>query len=392
MNGIETLSSVCLILSLGLIFYHYLGYPAAVAAASVLLGGKQAQWSARPKVSLVIAAYNEEKVIADKIRNSLALDYPDLEIVVVADGSDDRTLERLSPFRNSGLVVLHDENRKGKSAALNRGVAAASGEIFVFSDANAMYTPNAVSALVSAFSDMSVGAVSGCKLISVRGAAATGDAGFGKSESLYWRYENLIRQSESKLGSTVASIGEIFAIRRDTFRPIPVGVVNDDAYQTLDLLRRGMDVRYAPDARSEELASLSVADERLRRRRISAGRWLLLSNLKLWPLKRPWVLLALVSHKGLRLLMPFAFAAALFANLVLALSGVGGSLVAVLLLAQVAFYGASLVGRTAEARGGAIWKASRLCYFIVSSNISIMLGFLDWISGRQSPIWSKAAR
>lgn len=391
MNVIEVLSVACLILSLGLIVYHYIGYPAAVAAASLLFGGKDAKGSGRPKVSLVIAAYNEEKVIAEKIRNSLELDYPDLEIIVVADGSDDRTVERLSPFRDDGLIVLHDENRKGKAAALNRAAAAASGEILVFSDANAIYAPNAISALVSAFSQITVGAVSGCKLVSVRGSA-TGDAGFGKSESLYWRYENLIRQSESKLGSTVASVGEIFAIRRDVFRPIPMGVVNDDAYLTLDLLHRGMDVRYAPDAKSEELASLSVADERLRRRRISAGRWLLLSDLKMWPLNRPWVLLALLSHKGLRLLMPFAFTAALFSNLALVLAGVGGSLAVILLLAQLAFYGASLAGRMVEAGRGTIWKGLRLCHFMVSSNISVMIGFRDWISGRQNALWSKAAR
>ena len=393
LGGLETLSYVCLILSLLVIFYHYLAYPVIVFVAASVLGKKVGGRSkSLPKVSLVIAAFDEEAVIADKLRNSLALDYPDFEIVVVADGSSDRTVERLVPFADRGIVVLHDKDRAGKAAALNRGVAAATGEILVFSDANAIYDSSALKALVAAFADKSVGAVSGRKFVKARREAVMDDAGFGNSEGLYWKYENLIRLSESRLGTTVASIGEIFAIRRDAFHPFPPGVVNDDAHLTLDVLRQGLNVRYAPEARSEELASLSVMDERLRRRRIAAGRWQLLSDLAHWPTNRPFVLLALVSHKGLRLMMPLAFALAFCANLALVLTGKGGVIVAALFVVQIAFYGISLAGGHADSRRGPLWKLSRLCHFVVSSNVSIMLGFIDWLNGRQSALWTKAAR
>jgi hypothetical protein len=220
----------------------------------------------------------------------------------------------------------------------------------------------------------------------------SGDAGFGRSEGLYWRYENFIRTAESRLGSTVATVGEIFAIRRSAFRPMPAGVVNDDAYLTLDLLRRGYDVRYAPAAQARELASLATADERLRRRRISAGRWLLLSDFRLWPFNRPFVLLALLSHKALRLAMPFAMAAALIGNLVLAAGGAGGPAIRGLLAVQLSFYAVSLAGRNEGTAAGAIGRMMRLCHFIVASNVSLALGFKDWIGSRPNVLWEKAAR
>lgn len=388
----EALSLACLILGLATIVYHYLVYPAVVIAAASLFREKNGGAAVYPAMSLVIAAFDEEAVIADKMRNSLELDYPHLEIVVVADGSTDMTLQRLEPFAGEGVVVLHDSQRGGKAAALNRGAAVARGEILVFSDSNALYDKGALKALAASFLDPSVGAVSGSKSVKIRNASRMDDTGFGKSEGFYWRYENLIRLSESRLGTTVASVGEMFAIRRDVFRPLPAGVVNDDAYLTLDVLRRGLNVRYAPDARSEELASLSVADERMRRRRIAAGRWRLLSDLKLWPIRRPFVLLALVSHKGLRLLMPLAFALAFFANLALLFADGGEGLAGALFVAQLAFYGASLVGRRAEAGSGPFWKLSRLCHFVVASNVSVMLGFIDWMNGRQGALWTRAAR
>jgi len=286
-----------------------------------------------------------------------------------------------------------------------------------------MYRRDAIRELMRGFSDDSVGAVSGCKIVVPRvigpfastlapsendvlepsgrpshpishAAARPGasDAGFGRSEGLYWRYENLIRSAESRLGSTVATVGEIFAVRRNAFRPMPAWVVNDDAHLTLDLLRRGWDVRYAPAAQAEELASLSTTDERLRRRRISAGRWLLLSDFRLWPVNRPFVLLALLSHKALRLAMPFAMAAALTGNLVLAAGGTGGLAIRGMLAAQLAFYAVSLAGRKEGTGGGALRRLSRLCHFMVASNVSLALGFVDWVGSRQVVLWEKAAR
>jgi poly-beta-1,6-N-acetyl-D-glucosamine synthase len=391
MGVLELGLAIVLTTSIAAIAYHYMAYPLIVAAACRLWARPQRPNESRPGVSLVIAAYNEEAVIEEKIANSLALDYPDLQIIVVCDGSDDRTVDHLSRFEDRGIVVLHKPERTGKADALGRAVAVATGNIVVFSDANAMYRPDAISALVAAFSDDSVGAVSGGKTVRPRGTEADSDSGFARSEGLYWRYENLIRRSESRLGSTVASVGEMFAIRRSLFRPIPPGVVNDDLYLTLDLLGRGYSVRYAPDAQSEELASLSVSDEIARRRRIAAGRWGLLSNASSWPWRRPWLIAALLSHKAMRLVMPFAFAAALVSNA--ALLTVNASAPVILLFAaQVLFYAAGAVGGQVGRRPGMLWKAARVSYFLIRSNMSVLFGFLDWIAGRNVVNWTKATR
>jgi cellulose synthase/poly-beta-1,6-N-acetylglucosamine synthase-like glycosyltransferase len=210
--------------SVGIIIYTYAGFPALLALWAKLRSRKVESDAAHmPSVSLIIAAYNEETVIEAKLENCYELDYPAdrLEVIVAADGSDDQTAELAS--RDPRAKVMFLPERRGKMAAINRAVAAARGEILVFSDANNMYTRETLKELVAPFADSTVGVVTGRKAI---------DDGRGreldKAEGLYWRYESKIKAWESQIGSVTGVAGEILAIRRDIFHPPPVGTVNDD--------------------------------------------------------------------------------------------------------------------------------------------------------------------
>jgi len=375
--------------SIATMLYHYAIYPLIVFLGAKFSPSAPYPSTWQPRVTLIIAAFDEEKVIRDKLENSLELDYPDLTILVAADGSADRTLEIASSFSDRGIQVLFEPMRRGKAAALNRAAIQASGEIIVFSDANAMYKSNAIRSLVAGFVDDSVGAVSGVKIVRSRGH---GDGGFGRSEGLYWTYENAIRHAESRLGTTVTAVGEILAVRRDVFRLFPAPVVNDDAYLVLSVLSKGLNVRFCSAAIAEEFGSASEVEERARRRRIAAGRWSLLKHVSLLPVRRPFVMAAFFSHKILRLTMPFMLLLSTLSSAALNFFAPARPEYLVLGGAHALLFGAALFGMHQQRGKGALRHFARLCYFLVSMNLGLALGFFDWVSGNASPIWRKAAR
>ncbi len=375
--------------SIALMLYHYAAYPLIVLIAAKMVPSNKRTSEHLPRVSLVIAAFNEEKVIREKLENSFALDYPNLEILVAADGSSDRTQDIAASYADRGVNVIFSPERRGKAAALNRAAAQATGEIIVFSDANAMYRPHSIKALIEQFSDESVGAVSGVKVVRARNQ---GDHGFGRSEGFYWKYENAIRRAESKLGTTVAAVGEIVAVRRDAFRPFPAAVINDDAYLTLVILSQGLDVRFAPNAVAEEFASIKESDEYVRRRRIAAGRWLQVRYMNLLPLRRPFVVAAFLSHKFLRLMMPFALLLSSLSSIALVALQPERLGYLTLVSAHGLLFGAALFGMYHQNRKGILQRLTRICYFLVSMNVGVAFGFLDWMRGNASPVWKKAAR
>ncbi|MCG7391579.1 glycosyltransferase family 2 protein [Microvirga sp. ACRRW] len=372
-----------------IMLYHYAIYPLIVWGMSRFLPSPAAPNRHPARVTLVIAAFNEEKVIEEKLKNSLAIDYPDLEILVAADGSSDDTVDIAGSYAEQGVKVLFEPERRGKASALNRAVIQATGEIIVLSDANAMYAPHAIRSLVAEFSTFNVGAVSGIKVVRSR---SQGDSGFGRSEGFYWKYENAIRRAESRIGTTVAAVGEIVAIRKDIFRPFPAGIVNDDAYLALTVLSQGFDVRFAPAAIAEELSSINEKDEYVRRRRIAAGRWAQLRYVKLLPFRRPFVIAAFFSHKVLRLVMPFALLLSAISSVLLATLEPESTQYLLLSGAYALLFGAALYGMYQQNRRGIVQRLSRICFFLISMNVSLAFGFLDWIRGNVSPVWKKAAR
>lgn len=375
---------------LGIQAFHYVGYPALVAALARLRPRSVKKAPIAPRVSLIISAYNEEKVIGEKLDNSLALDWPGLEIIVNSEGSSDDTAAIISAYADKGIVGLCGEERRGKAAALARAVERASGEILVFSDANAFYDRQAIGTLIANFADPTVGCVSGRK--TVRPANTGGSGSAAQSEGLYWRYENKLKAFESEIASSAGTVGEMLALRRQLFQPIPAGIVNDDAYLALRTLNQGYRVIYEPDAHCWEQASASLTEDSERRRRITAGRYQLFSQTELWPWSAPLTLFILLAHKGLRLLLPCFMIGALVANAILMLPPFeAGFLLKLAFAAQMLFYGSALLGLIIE-RHGKSWRLPRLTLYLTTSNLSSLAGLWRWLNGSQSVLWEKIAR
>ena len=229
-----------------IVVYVYAGFPLLLAALGGVIRRRVQQGQIEPAVSLLIAAYNESRVITAKLKNSLALDYPaeKLEIVVASDGSTDNTAELASHFADGKRVrVLPFPDNRGKLYVLNDSVPKLRGDIIVFSDAASMLEPDAVRRLVENFADPKVGGVSG--IYSVR---KTEQAQLGASEDLYWKYETFLKRQESRLGSILGCHGALYAIRKSLY-PFPApSTINDDYVIPIRVLQQGYRVVYDPRA------------------------------------------------------------------------------------------------------------------------------------------------
>lgn len=341
----------------------WLGYPAGVWLLSLRrppeandrLGdsGRPDSPPPWPLLSLIIAAHNEAAGIIAKLQNSVALEYPPdrLEILISEDGSEDGTAALAAAFADARARVLSAPARLGKAAALNRAVAAARGEILVFSDANNLYSQDALLRLLAPFADARVGAVAGRKTV----AAA---AGVGGGESVYWRWEHWLLARESRLGTLVSAPGEILAVRRELFAPLPAedgGVINDDLWIVWGVLARGRAIRFAPRAVSREMPAANPREEWRRRRRMARGRAAALR--RLWPQWRrlPFGAKAqILFHKWLRTATPFAMLVALIAGAGLAIAARRAPEPAwlwALVIAQFFFYALAALTATVNAAG-----------------------------------------
>jgi cellulose synthase/poly-beta-1,6-N-acetylglucosamine synthase-like glycosyltransferase len=371
--------------SVGMVAYTFVGYPAlAWLLAAVRPDPPRLDRSFSPRISFVILAHNEAPVIVEKLENTLGLDYPPglLEVLVVADGSDDDTAELARSV--PGVRVLHERGRRGKLAAMNRGARVASGEILVFSDANNRYAADALRELVAPFADARVGVVTGRKAID----DGTGRA-LDRAEGLYWRYESKLKEWESAAGSVTAVAGEILAFRREAFVEPPPGTINEDFVQAMLAALDGWRVAYAPHALSLERASATVADEAVRRSRLVTGRWQALQTvLPRLLVRRPGLAWRVASHKGLRPLVPWALAAAAVSNAELARRSAWARAAGV---AQLAFYTAAAAGWVEDRRG----RRSRMLYlpyYFCRMNVATLHGFRDYVAGRREAVWSRVER
>jgi poly-beta-1,6-N-acetyl-D-glucosamine synthase len=386
------------ILCLGIQLYHYAGYPLLLGLLSRLkparvVGGATVH---APRVSMVICAYNEAGVIASKVENCRALDPAPDEIVIVDDGSTDGTAEvatvaiRAEGGAEGRIRVVTKQDRGGKSAAMNYGANLTTGDILLFSDASEHYEREAIRWLVEEFADESVAVVSGSHRVK---PPTLSEAGYlvGATEGLYWRYEDFIRRKESALGATVASVGSMLAVRRPDWLGLPAGTVNDDAWLTMTALARGRNVRFAHRAIGWEKANETSRDEHVRRRRIAAGRVLLILRSEVWPWRRPAVLGAFLSHKVLRLGLPVLMIGGGLANLGAVILNPDHTVFVVLLGLQLGAAALAVLGRIGEGLGRK-WKLPHLAYHLVQSNLMVLLAILDVIGGRSFLKWDKPDR
>jgi cellulose synthase/poly-beta-1,6-N-acetylglucosamine synthase-like glycosyltransferase len=330
-----------------------------------------------PMVSLVIAAYNEDKVIADKLRNSLELDYPRLEILVVSDGSTDRTNEIVRQFAEHGVRLLALPENRGKTVAQNLAVKECHGEIIVFSDANSMYGREAIRELVKHFANDEVGCVCGeLRYQSVnRGEAAA-------HEGIYWRFERFIKYMEGRIGRLLGANGSIYAVRKSCYVQLPSDIISD-FIEPLLILQQGKRVVYEPRAQATELTSTSIGVEFRRKKRIITRslRGAVFARTLFHPLRHPLTTFMFLGHKALRWLAPIFIIAAFALNLLLASRG---GVYTILLGLQVLFYVLACVGlMVPKVKHRALTLPT---YFCVVHG-AVLLGLLHALTGNKVVTW-----
>lgn len=388
MNAVSLIMIWVFWLSLAGVAYSYALYPVIIYWAARLFGRVLAvqdlDEASLPSASLLIAAHNEQAVIAGRVQNALELDYPreKLQIVIASDGSIDQTAEIVRQYADRGILLLDYPVRRGKATVLNDAMAHLSGSLVLLSDANTYTDPGAAKKLARWFAIPQVGAVCGRLILT--------DPASGKNiDSLYWRYETFLKKQESRLGALLGSNGAIYAIRRELLQPIPNSTIIDDfVIPLLAKQRCGCDIVYDCDAVAHEESAPDVASEFRRRSRIGAGGWQAIGML--WRLINPargWIAFTFVSHKIVRWLCPFLLVLMVLSNLLLC----GLPAYRFLMAGQVAFYTAALVGRRVP-NGMPLTKLLRLANMFASMNAALLVGFFRWLSGPQTGIWRPTGR
>jgi poly-beta-1,6-N-acetyl-D-glucosamine synthase len=320
------------------VVYTYAGYPLWMYLRSRLQPRKWKQEQICPSVSVILAVHNGAKLLREKINHLLNLDYPEglLEVLVVSDGSDDGSNEIITAVRDPRFVAIICPEHQGKANALNHAMGRAKGDVLVFVDIRPKLEPMALRQIVSSFADSSVGCVAGELCLRI----ADHDASTKAVSSLYWRYEQGIRKCESLVDSPVGVYGGFYAVRRALATDIPSGLILDDMYQPLSIVRGGYRSVIDDRARVWDIWPKSSSAEFQRKVRTLAGNYQLI-------LKAPWLLrrtnrlrFQLVSHKLARLGVPFALLFMLLASFILR----GSQPYMTILFAQTLFYGMAVFG------------------------------------------------
>ena len=375
--------------SLFLILYSYIFYPIILILLEKISQPKAFHTNDEyyPPVSLIIAAYNEEKVIEGRIKNCLALDYPKdkLEIIVASDGSSDRTAEIIQQYAHDGVTLMAYPQRRGKVNVLNETIPKAKNGVVIFSDANTMFTRPAIKKMVRYFADPLVGCVCGGLQFVNADGSYTGDL-----EGIYWRYETFLKKMEGKRGAVLGANGAIFSIRKDLYVPLEPDTIVEDFVMTMRILQKGFACVYAPEAAAIEEAAHKIIQEKQRRIRIGAGDFQALC--RLWPMLNPargFSALAFLSHKVLRWLAPFFLIFLFVTNVFIFTHGCRYLLIFIL---QLSFYGMALIGEFLALRTKKNFKLFSLCYYFVSMNMGLFLGFVKFMKGTQSVKWNRTER
>ncbi|USZ69746.1 glycosyltransferase family 2 protein (plasmid) [Halorussus salilacus] len=385
MPSISTALVTAFAVSSFLVLYAYFLYPAGLWVVSRFVSRSTPTLAAAdelPTVSLIIAAYNEEGVIADKIENSLGLDYPEdrLDIVVFSDASSDRTDEIVRSYADEGVELERIEGRVGKTECQNRVVDRVDGEILVFSDANCMYDDDAIRRLVARF-----GEGVDCVVGELRHTRTDDDV---EGESLYWRYTRLVKRLESNVGSVVKGNGAIYAVRREAYVPLPADAMSDFA-EPLAVRERGGRVEYAHDAVARERTAGSVEAERARKTRIATRSWhTVAQHLGLLnPLQYGRYSLQLFSDTVLWWTTPLLFVAA-FASATALWFLTGSTFFGLVVAGFVALVLAGSVGHVLNRRGSSVPSLLHVPHYFLVGNYSLAVGAWNFLRGHNIVTWN----
>ena len=365
--------------AIGLIVYTYIGYVAWLWGRSRWYQHPVRSAPYLPAVSIVLVARNEGGCVGQKIRNLLDINYPrdKAEIIVVSDGSTDATNRVLSEFATlSHVKTIFSQQSQGKAAGLSHAINAAVGQIIVFTDVRQQIEPDALLHLMENFADPRVGCASGELIL---GDPATGES--TRRMGLYWKLEKLVRHLEAASGSVIGATGALYAVRRSLFVPVPVGTTLDDVFIPMEVIRQGSRVIIDPRARVWDVADLGTRREFGRKVRTLSGIYQLLQL-------QPWLLsnenpvrFEFVSHKLLRLAVPFALCAALVSSFFLP-----GFVYRVALFLQLGFYSLSL--SKPLLKQNSLARIADVAFTFILLNAAALVAFANFVAGRK-PAWGR---
>lgn len=383
-------------ISLFIVFYAFFGYgillfiilkiKRAIKGKPVLPAIDDAKL---PTCTVVIAAYNEEDFIEQKIENTVALNYPagKLKFIFISDGSDDRTAELVA--KHPEVIGMHKPERNGKIAAVHRAMLEVDTDVVVFTDANTFLNKDALLNICRHYSDPKVGAVAGEKRVSIdESADATAGEGF------YWKYESKLKAWDSELYSVVGAAGELFSVRVDLYTPVPPDSVLDDFMISMLIAEKGYKIVYEPEAYATETGSENVTEELKRKIRIAAGGIQSIVRLKslMNPFKQPVLTFEYISHRVLRwTIVPFLMMLSLILNAYLGWMYPNKLIYMALFVCQVAFYGFALLGWMAATRQVKI-KILFIPYYFCMMNYAVVAGIFRYWGKKQSVNWERAKR
>ncbi|RYZ55760.1 MAG: glycosyltransferase family 2 protein [Sphingobacteriales bacterium] len=380
-------------ISLFTVFYTFIGYGIflyLLVCLKRLINGRVTAPSTDqlPSLTLVVAAYNEADILPDKINDTLRLSYPEgkLSIIFVTDGSSDGSEDVVA--NHPGIMLMHSPERKGKIHAIHRAMQMVTSEIVVFTDANTFLNPDAMKLIARHYADPKVGAVSGEKRVMID---AVSDATAG--EGFYWKYESTLKRWDSELYSVVGAAGELFSVRTRLYEDVEPDTVLDDFMISMKIASNGYRIVYEPEAYAMEHSSENVEEELKRKVRIAAGGIQSIIRLKslLNPLRHPVLTFQYLSHRVLRwTVTPFLMIGCFAANVSLVIQR-APELYHFLLYAQLAFYGAALVGYLLAQRKMKV-KAFFVPYYFCIMNYAVLAGIVRYFSKGQQAAWEKSRR
>jgi cellulose synthase/poly-beta-1,6-N-acetylglucosamine synthase-like glycosyltransferase len=360
------------------ILYTYLGYPAVIWLLARL---RPRPWTVKaisPSVSIVLAVHNGAALLPRKIEHLLGLDYPGIkEIIIVSDGSTDGTVELLARQHHPRLTTIILNEHAGKAVAVNAGVAKATADVILFVDIRPEIAPGAIQQLVSNFADPKVGCAAGELILRKQGH----DASSAVVSGIYWRYEEWIRTSESICGSPVGVYGGFYAIRRELAAPQPAGIILDDMFLPLSIIQKGYRSVLDPQACIYDTWPTKIEDEFYRKVRTLAGNFQLF-HLAPWTLTpRNPVFFQLVSHKLLRLVVPYLLMLLLFSSLMLS----RGSLIyATFSVFQILCWAAAIAGLCC--RMPVLQRVVAPASALLVLNAAAVIGLYKFVFAR-GPLW-----
>jgi biofilm PGA synthesis N-glycosyltransferase PgaC len=380
--------------SIGILTYCYLGY--AIMASifiyirRIFIKQSKAHDAFLIPVTIIVTAYNEEKVLESKISNILGLDYPSelLNLIFVTDGSYDNSATVVRKYPS--IQLMHQPERQGKYAAIKRAMKQVTTPVVVFCDANTILNSQALKRIVRHYEDEKVGGVAGEKKILLNGNMSA----VGKAEGLYWKYESLMKRIDASLFTVVGAAGELFSIRTNLFHHTESDMILDDLVISMKICINGYRIAYEPKAFSTELPSASIAEEEKRKVRIAAGAYqsiaMLLPALNF--IRRPLLAFQYISRRLFRwLLGPFLLPVVFCSNLLIVTSIPHGLFYEIFILGQLLLYVMAFAGALLT-RFGNTPGIFTIPFYFIFMNYCLLKGFTRYLNKDQSVLWEKSLR